>query len=117
MARVHRRIHGVDVVGLDTDTETRCGHYAGPTDVIAIQFKCCGVWYPCIDCHRALADHEAVVWPVRERGEHAILCGVCGARFSIAAYLNCASICPRCATGFNPGCALHRHLYFETAGA
>ena len=99
---------------MDVDPETRCGHYAGPTDVIAIEFKCCDTFYPCIDCHRALVDHEPVVWPVAERDEPAVLCGVCGARLSIAVYLKGDSSCPRCGAAFNPGCKLHHHLYFET---
>ena len=108
-----RRIHGVDVVGVEVDSETRCAHYAGPTDVIAIKFKCCDTFYPCIDCHRALADHEPVVWPIVERGERAVLCGMCGTKLAIDDYLACGSICPQCASPFNPGCAMHRHLYFE----
>ena len=113
MGRVVRRIHGFDVVGVDIDPETRCAHYAGPADVIAIKFKCCDTWYPCIDCHRALADHEPDVWPVREHVEPAVLCGVCGTLLGIATYLNGDSSCPRCGAGFNPGCKLHHHLYFE----
>ena len=108
-----RRIHGVDVLGVDVDAETRCGHYAGPTDVIALKFKCCDAWYPCIDCHRAVADHDPVVWPVSEREERAILCGVCGHQLTISAYLACESRCPACGAKFNPGCAAHHHLYFE----
>ena len=96
--------------------ETRCRHYAGPTDVIAIRFKCCATFYPCIDCHRALADHEPQVWPIAEHDEQAVLCGACGATLGIAEYLNGDSACPRCGAGFNPGCKLHHHLYFETAG-
>ena len=109
-----RRIHGVDVVGLDVDPQTRCGHYGGSTDVIAIKFKCCDTWYPCIDCHRALADHEPEVWPIGERDEPAVLCGVCGNQLGISIYLNSDSTCPCCGAGFNPGCKLHHHLYFET---
>jgi len=111
---VRRRVHGVDVLGIDIDAETRCRHYAGPTDVIALKFYCCNAWYPCIDCHRAVADHAPGVWPVSEREERAILCGVCGHQLTIAAYLACESTCPECGAGFNPGCALHHHLYFES---
>lgn len=113
--RLVNSVHGVDVVGVEVDGETRCGHYAGPTDIIAIKFKCCDVWYPCIECHRALADHEVEVWPVAEREERAVLCGACGAQLGITAYLNCDSSCPSCGAHFNPGCALHHHLYFEMA--
>ena len=113
MERMSRRIHGVDVVGLDVDPETRCGHYPGPTDVIAIKFKCCDTWYPCIDCHRAFAGHEEVVWPVDEHDEKAVLCGVCGTLLAVREYLDNGSICAGCGARFNPGCGLHHHLYFE----
>ncbi len=108
-----RDIHGIEVAGLDLDSETRCGHYAGPHDIIALKFKCCGDWYPCIHCHRALAGHDVVLWPVAERDQRAVLCGVCGHRLRIADYLDCASVCPCCTAVFNSGCALHHPLYFE----
>lgn len=114
---MRRRIHGVEVVGIGVDPATRCSHYAGSTDIVAIRFKCCDTFYPCIECHRALADHEPQVWPIAEHGEEAVLCGVCGAVLGIADYLNGDSSCPRCTTGFNPGCKLHHYLYFESPRA
>ncbi|NYF23235.1 putative CHY-type Zn-finger protein [Sporosarcina sp. JAI121] len=27
--------------------------------------------------------------------------------------MDCKSACPECSAAFNPGCSLHRHLYFE----
>ena len=106
-------IHGVEVAGCAVDAQTRCAHYHGATDVIALKFKCCGQWHPCVECHRVAADHDAMVWPLAERHERAILCGVCGHQLTIAAYLSCGSTCPHCTAAFNPGCALHYHLYFE----
>ena len=106
-------MHGVQVAGVGVGSQTRCAHYYGPKDVIAIRFKCCGKWYPCIECHRAVAGHAAAVWPLSQRHERAVLCGVCGHQLSVAAYLACASTCPHCTAPFNPGCALHYHLYFE----
>ena len=105
--------HGVRVVGIDVDAQTRCAHYHSALDVVALKFKCCGVWHPCIDCHRALADHAPLPWPLAERSAEAVLCGACGTRMSIAAYLACANACPHCGAAFNPGCAAHYHLYFE----
>ena len=104
---------GVSVVGLDVDAQTRCAHYHSPLDVVALKFRCCGVWHPCIECHRAIADHEPQVWPLAERSALAVLCGVCGLPMSIAAYLESGNSCPRCRAAFNPGCAAHYHLYFE----
>ena len=107
------KIHGVEVLGLDVDPETRCHHWASPLDVIALKFKCCATWYPCHDCHTACADHEPAVWPLAERDERAVLCGVCGHQLTITEYLGSGSRCPACQAAFNPGCALHYDLYFE----
>lgn len=108
-----RMVHGTEVFGVDVDEHTRCGHYHGPLDVIALRFRCCDRWYPCIECHRELAGHDAEVWLLAERDEHAVLCGACGHRLTVREYLNCGSVCPSCGASFNPGCALHYHLYFE----
>lgn len=107
-----RRIGRIMVHGLVIDDETRCEHYHGPLDVIAVQFACCGEWYPCYLCHEEVAAHEARRWGVGEREKPAILCGACGRLLSIAGYLE-ASACPTCAASFNPGCRLHHRLYFD----
>ena len=101
----------VPVYGLPVDTETRCIHYHGETDVIAIRFRCCDRFYPCHACHDAVADHTPRVWGVDEREANAVLCGECGAELSIERYLG-VEACPNCGADFNPGCRLHRHLYF-----
>lgn len=106
------RASGPRVLGPTVDDETRCIHYRTDLDVIAIRFACCGEFYPCHLCHAETADHPAQQWPVADRGEHAVLCGVCRATLTIADYLASDS-CPRCAAAFNPGCALHAPLYFE----
>jgi uncharacterized CHY-type Zn-finger protein len=100
------------VFGVDLDRQTRCAHWRGELDVIAIKLRCCGRFYACRDCHDALEGHPAEVWPVNERDERAILCGVCGETLSIRRYLDCENRCPACGAGFNPGCRLHHHLYF-----
>lgn len=101
------------VFGLDVDPNTRCEHYRTALDIIAIKFKCCERWYPCFECHAAVADHEPKVWPAGEFDEQAILCGACGHQLTIREYLICGSACPACESGFNPGCSHHYHLYFE----
>lgn len=112
-----RIIHGVEVQGIGLDGETRCEHWHGDLDIIAIKFKCCELWYPCSDCHSAIAGHTAEVWSTGEFAETAILCGACGNQFAIDDYLGCGSICPKCERGFNPGCAKHYHLYFERSAS
>lgn len=106
-------IHGHGVRGAVIDTQTRCEHYHNKVDIIAIKFKCCGNYYPCIKCHKEEADHRVEVWPKNEFSEKAILCGVCGAELTIEEYITSGSACPNCAERFNAGCANHYHLYFD----
>ena len=108
------KIHDVEVKGREVDPQTRCAHYHKEIDIIAIRFKCCGDWFPCFECHRERADHPAKVWAGGEFATKAILCGSCGHQLTIAEYLECDSVCPNCRGFFNPGCANHYHLYFET---
>ena len=103
------------VQGLDLDPQTRCRHWHGPMDILAIKFRCCQQYYACYDCHAALASHAAQVWQADEFNTPALLCGACGAEHSIAAYLACEARCPACAAAFNPRCALHHPLYFAVA--
>jgi uncharacterized CHY-type Zn-finger protein len=102
------------VHGVNLDSQTRCEHYHGPTDVVAIKMKCCGLYYACKDCHEALADHPIAVWPESEWNQQAILCGACGAMLTILEYMQSESRCAACGAQFNPGCRNHYHLYFKT---
>jgi uncharacterized CHY-type Zn-finger protein len=101
------------VHGVDLDPQTRCRHWHGPTDILAIRFRCCNKYYACYDCHAALAGHPAEVWPAAEFDRKALLCGACGAEHSIATYLGCSATCPACGAAFNPRCSLHHHYYFQ----
>lgn len=106
----------VSVHGLDGDAETRCAHYAGPDDRLAIRFRCCGRYYCCHACHDALTSHETGRWPIDAFDRRAILCGACRSELTIREYLDHATHCPRCGAGFNPRCAAHHHLYFDVDG-
>lgn len=103
--------HGHDVRGVDVDEETRCEHYHDSVDVIAIRFPCCDTYYPCFECHEAVADHapERIDSP----DAPAVLCGVCGEELTAAEYLAGDDECPDCGAAFNPGCRTHYHLYFD----
>src|SRR5262245_41652795 len=101
------------IKGKPIDYQTRCVHYHTELDVIAIKFKCCGEYYPCIDCHEETAGHPAQPWRKAEFSTKAVLCGRCKTELSIAEYLSSGHQCPNCGGGFNPHCSLHYHLYFE----
>lgn len=105
------------VRGVDLDAHTRCHHYHGPTDIVAIKMKCCGEYYACKDCHDELVGHPIEVWPRTEWNLHAIFCGACHTELSIDQYMRCNSACPACRAHFNPRCANHYHFYFEMAPA
>ena len=100
------------VRGIDLDPQTRCAHYHGPTDIIAIRMKCCGEYYACKDCHGALAGHPIELWPEAQWNERAILCGACKSQMSIREYLQSNYKCSVCAAQFNPKCKNHYHYYF-----
>lgn len=101
------------VRGIDLGPQTRCQHYHGSTDIVAIRMKCCGFYYACKDCHGVLADHSPVVWPESEWDEKAVLCGSCGAELSIHQYMQSDHHCPNCRARFNPRCQNHYHHYFD----
>lgn len=107
-------IHGTEVCGTKVDAQTRCAHYNSDVDIIAIKFKCCAKWFPCFECHAETTAHSPEVWAVGEFDTPAVLCGGCGHQLSVAEYLECDSICPKCRREFNPGCARHYNLYFES---
>ena len=100
------------VRGVNLDPQSRCEHYRGPYDIVAIKMKCCGVYYACKECHQTLADHPIEVWPRSEWTEHAVLCGACGYQMSIEQYMASGYKCPACNVAFNPGCRRHSQFYF-----
>lgn len=102
-----------DVRGIGIDPQTRCAHYHGPTDIVAIRMKCCDLYYACKDCHAALAGHPMEVWPETEWHKKAILCGACGTELTIRQYLEAESRCQACQAHFNPKCRDHYHFYFQ----
>jgi uncharacterized CHY-type Zn-finger protein len=108
-----RVVHGEAVYGSTLDDQTRCAHYHGDLDIIAIRFKCCGRWFPCRECHDETDDHTVETWPELEFNKAAVLCGSCGRKLTVNEYLACSYRCPACGSGFNPGCGRHLDLYFD----
>jgi uncharacterized CHY-type Zn-finger protein len=78
----------VSVRGVEVDAETRCAHYDTARDVVAIRFPCCDVFYSCLDCHAAVADHPPDRWPRDRLDEPAVLCGACGSHLAATTYLD-----------------------------
>ena len=103
----------VPLRGVSVDAQTRCAHYDGPTDVVALRCGACGTYHPCHRCHAETADHESAPWPRRRFDEPAVLCGACRTTLTARAYLDADDACPACGAAFNPGCAAHHGLYFE----
>jgi uncharacterized CHY-type Zn-finger protein len=104
--------HGPVVLGAVVDDRTRCVHYRSELDIVALRFHCCGAWYPCVHCHDEVVGHARTVWSASDGDVEAALCGECGTTMTISAY-RVAETCPSCGAGFNPGCALHHHQYFD----
>jgi uncharacterized CHY-type Zn-finger protein len=106
----------VPLRGVAVDPATRCAHYDGPRDIIAIRLPCCDVYAPCYQCHQATAPHDLVRWPRARFDTPAVLCGRCGATTTAATYLNTGPSCVHCGAAFNPNCAAHHTRYFEIDG-
>ncbi|MFY9178835.1 MAG: CHY zinc finger protein [Venatoribacter sp.] len=99
------------VQGQVIDDQTRCSHYHSAKDIIAMQFYCCGHWYPCYQCHNASTNHSIVPWPKKLFSQRAVLCGNCKTTLSISEYL-ASNHCPHCQAQFNEGCSKHHAIYF-----
>jgi len=108
--------HRIEVFGNVVDNQTRCVHYNTKLDIVAIQFRCCGRYYPCYQCHNEAENHPIQRWPAAAGETKAILCGVCRTEMAISSYMKSAS-CPSCGSVFNPNCNKHFGLYFETKTA
>jgi uncharacterized CHY-type Zn-finger protein len=108
-----RVVSNIEIRGKVTDEQTRCVHYHSDLDIIAIKFKCCNTYYPCIHCHDEEAQHKSEVWKKDEFKVKAVLCGNCKTELSINDYLSCNAVCPSCSALFNPRCSNHHHYYFE----
>ena len=114
-APAHDDRFSVPLRGQRVDVETRCVHYDGTRDVIAIRYPCCDVFYPCHACHQAATDHAPARWGAAQRTDVAVLCGVCRRTLTIASYLEANHACPACGAEFNPGCRRHWDKYFAFA--
>lgn len=110
---MYRSIGGDPVRGVEVGPETRCAHYDGERDVIALRTGCCETFVPCHACHQTVTDHDSRPWPRDRFDEPAVLCGVCGTTLTARAYLDADHRCPACGAAFNPDCTHHYDRYFE----
>lgn len=99
--------------GRPLDSQSRCVHWHGPTDIVAFRFACCEGWWPCHACHEETAGHTAMRWPAARAGEACVMCGACRREMTSAQYMQSGSMCPACGAGFNPRCEPHWPLYFQ----
>ncbi|BAP72907.1 helper of Tim protein 13 [Kluyveromyces marxianus] len=93
------------------DKQSRCEHWHGPLDVIALKLKCCNKYYACYECHNELESHPISKYNIAEPHVNLIVCGVCNHEMSFDSYASELK-CPRCSAPFNPGCKLHYDMYF-----
>lgn len=112
-ANASGRVIGTHLVyGIALDPMSRCEHYHGETDIVAIRMACCNRYFACIHCHNVLAEHPAEPWESEANHTFAVLCGSCGTELTVAEYVACDSHCPSCGREFNPRCRNHWHFYF-----
>lgn len=102
------------VRGVDVDPQGRCTHWHDASDIVATAFPCCPGWWACRDCHDAMQDHAARVWPTDRFHELVVLCGGCRSRLSVTYHLRLSGeACPHCGRAWNPRCREHAHRYFD----
>lgn len=98
------------IYGDTLDEAGRCTHYHSDVDVIANKCAICNKYWACYKCHAAAADHSFGAMDLQSR---AVMCGACGHEMNFDEYAGSTNGCPRCGQRFNPGCSLHRHIYFQ----
>ena len=103
----------MQVYGINLDSQTRCRHYHGDLDIVAIKFKCCQKYYACYFCHLELESHPSETWNLADFQVKVILCGQCGKELTWGQYTSFESSCFQCGAKFNPNCKKHWDLYFE----
>lgn len=102
----------VEVFGDVIDKETRCLHYHGSRDIIALKCADCLRYYPCFYCHNQYESHAFAPYSRQDSDHLVVLCGCCQRELTIAAY-EAVSACPACQSPFNPGCKAHAAIYFK----
>ena len=103
----------IKAYGKLVDEETRCIHYHGKNDIIALQCYKCKKYYACYKCHDGIESHPFSPYPISLSDDFPILCGVCKNLLTYQEYHNHTN-CPYCLSDFNPGCQNHHDYYFKS---
>lgn len=107
----------VKLAGRLVDNHTRCSHYHTVKDIIALKFKCCGIYWPCYQCHLEISACQATqrysTEELKFQSMFVILCGQCYNELTFDEYNRNTYKCIYCDSEFNPGCLLHYDLYFD----
>ncbi|WP_313547444.1 CHY zinc finger protein [Corynebacterium sp.] len=100
----------VTIYGDVLDEAGRCTHYHSAVDVIANKCATCDKYWACYECHAVMTDHR---FGAMDLESPAVMCGACGHEMVFSEYAGSTNSCPQCGQLFNPGCSLHRHIYFK----
>lgn len=105
----HVRPEKIRIYGIGIDDAGRCVHYHKTCDIAALKCAACGKYYACFSCHDEMEDHPFAATGLGEPAP--VLCGICKSLLSREEYGTGA--CPHCGTAFNPGCKIHKDIYFR----
>ncbi|MDF8375009.1 hypothetical protein G9401_05360 [Weissella paramesenteroides] len=95
--------------GIQLDSDGRCLHYHTNNDIVALKCAQCHQYFACYQCHDAIMSHEFM--PANPE-DKSVMCGVCHHIMNYQDYSQ--NSCPNCHHAFNPRCALHHEIYFES---
>ncbi|KAH3900132.1 Hot13p SCDLUD_003100 [Saccharomycodes ludwigii] len=102
------------ISGKLVDEKSRCIHWHGDLDIIALKFKCCpNTYYSCYTCHQELCNHKVEKYNRLDNKVNLIICGNCRKEFTFQEYVTSDYKCLNCKQKFNPGCKLHYDMYFK----
>ncbi|MBS9338632.1 hypothetical protein G6R29_03160 [Fructobacillus sp. M2-14] len=94
--------------GIGLGSKGTCTHYHKDVDIAGLLCGRCEKYYACFKCHDELTNHSFA--PSSTKEGHPVLCGSCLTLLTYIEYQEGA--CVNCKAPFNPGCALHKNLYF-----
>lgn len=97
------------IFGIDLDSQSRCVHYHGSNDIVALKCQACQKYYACYHCHDEMEGHAFMATDASEA--FPVICGACHSFLSKKEYD--LKICPNCQNPFNPECAKHSSIYFN----